>query len=257
MGEKTCILYCNCGAGIFAGEQSEQLPNKLKNYNADVYELHDLCAFSISGKEFLNSLGQKYERKLIIACYPRAVKNMLIQSEIDFGEFEVINFREKNVEQIDEVIDSQIKVQRGSANYEIKKSKLEVPAWFPVIDKSRCILCGQCSRFCLFGVYKFDKKSLQVVNPLECKDNCPACGRTCPTSAVIFPRMLENSVLSGAEPVDEQKSMKPVGDTGLFVLLNERNRNRKNIFRQDFIQQAEKERDKAIAELKKINNKNK
>ena len=179
----------------------------------------------------------------------------MLQNDIDLGEFEVINFREENTEQIIDKISNRIKLPAGNANYEIKKSKLDVPAWFPVIDKSRCILCGQCSRFCLFGVYKFDKKSLKVVNPLECKDNCPACGRTCPTSAVIFPRMLENSVLSGAEPDEEQKTMKPVGDTGLFVLLNERNRNRRNIFREGFVQQAEEERNKALAEFRNLKNK--
>ncbi len=257
MEDKTCLIYCKCGAGIFGGEQSEQLTGTLKKYNADVYELHDLCAFSISEKDFLNELGKKYSHKYIIACYPRAIKNMMLQNDIDLGAFEVINFREKGTEQIIEKINNQIKLPAGNANYKIKKSKLDVPAWFPVIDKSRCILCGQCSRFCLFGVYKFDKKSLKVVNPLECKDNCPACGRTCPTSAVIFPRMLENSVLSGAEPDEEQKTMKPVGDTGLFVLLNERNRNRRNIFREGFVQQAEEERNKALAEFRNLKNKKK
>jgi hypothetical protein len=58
----------------------------LKNLDIDVYELHDLCAFSVNEKEVLNTIGSKYQQKIVVACYPRAVKNMLIQSGVDFGQ---------------------------------------------------------------------------------------------------------------------------------------------------------------------------
>jgi ferredoxin len=129
----------------------------------------------------------------------------------------------------------------------VQISKLDVPAWFPVIDQSLCTLCGQCARFCMFGVYAYDKKSLTVVNPLACKNNCPACGRTCPASAIMFPRLAENSVLAGAEP-GEKKTAVTGKEAGLFVLLNERNQVRRNIFRQGVIKMAEAERKKALEE---------
>ncbi len=251
---KTCVLYCSCGAGLFSVEESGRLAQALNNFQLDIYELHDLCALSINEKEFLKTIGKKYDQKIVIACFPRAVKNMLKQSSIDFGKYEVINFREERVEKIIDKLDNQFNLPVGSANYQIKESELKVPAWFPVIDSSLCTLCGQCSRFCLFGVYKFNKKSLNVVDPLACKNNCPACGRTCPASAIIFPRLPENSVLSGAVPNNE-KVQKQEGNGSLFVLLNERNSSRKNIFRQGFIKQAEKERNKALEELKKGLNK--
>ena len=90
---------------------------------------------------------------------------------------------------------------------------------------------------------------MTVVNPLACKNNCPACGRTCPTSAIMFPRLAENSVLAGATPGEKQAQ--PGGKKeGLFVLLNERNQTRKNIFRQGVVQMAEEERRKALGEFK-------
>lgn len=85
------------------------------------------------------------------------------------------------------------------------------------------------------------------MDPLACKNNCPACGRTCPTSAIMFPRLDEKSVLAGAEPGKEKKA---AGGEGLFVMLNDRNRDRKNIFRKGVMQQAEDERRKALEELK-------
>jgi heterodisulfide reductase subunit A-like polyferredoxin len=250
MKNKTCILYCNCGAGIISEEKQKKLKHNFEEIQADVYELHDLCACSISEKDFLNDIGKTYENKFVVACYPRAVKNLLKQNDIDFGEFEILNFRVTSAEQIKNKIISDFQLSLGISNYQVKKSELKVPAWFPIIDKSLCTLCGQCSRFCLFGVYSYNKKSLNVVNPLACKNNCPACGRTCPASAIIFPRLPENSVLSGAEP-NKEKVEKPDGNGSLFTLLNERNSARKNIFRQGFVKLAEEERNKALEELKK------
>jgi ferredoxin len=184
-----------------------------------------------------------------VACYPRAVKNMLRQAGIDFGEFEVLNFKELSTEQIHTKLKDDYHVDEGEAHFQVEISDLDVPAWFPVIDEALCTLCGKCARFCLFGVYSYDKKNLKVINPLACKNNCPACGRTCPTSAIMFPRLAENSVLAGAEP-GEKKAASSGKDDRLFVLLNERNQTRKNIFKQGVVQMAEEERRKALEEFK-------
>jgi heterodisulfide reductase subunit A-like polyferredoxin len=250
MSNKTCILYCNCGAGIISDKKQELLTESIKKLNITIFELHDLCSLSVNEHEFLNLLENDYDKILIVACYPRAIENMLNQNKIELSNYEVLNFREKSVDDIAESLQEKTNDDTGDSNYQIKKSSLTVPAWYPVIDESKCTLCGQCARFCLFGVYQYNKKSLNVVNPLACKNNCPACGRTCPASAIIFPRLPENSVLSGAEP-NEEATKKPEGNGGLFVLLNERNNSRKNIFRQGLIKQAENERDKALAELKR------
>jgi ferredoxin len=99
----------------------------------------------------------------------------------------------------------------------------------------------------LFGVYSYNKKSLKVVDPLACKNKCPACGRTCSTQAIMFPRLDENTVLAGAEPGEKKVTI----DKGsLLTTLNQRNQNRRNIFRQGVVQQAEEERRKAIEEFK-------
>lgn len=250
MKQQNCLIFCNCGAGIISDEKKDAIGQSFRKLDVDVFELHDICAFSLNEKAFLSKLEIDYNKKYIVACYPRAIKNIFAQNNISLSNYEVLNFRELSAKNIVEILEKEIDKSSVSPKYEVLKSNLDVPPWYPVIDKSRCTLCGQCARFCVFGVYKFNKKKLEVVNPLSCKNNCPACGRTCPTSAIIFPRLPESSVLSGAEPGKEEPVKKPKKE-GLFVLLNERNSARKNIFRQGVIEQAETEKLKAIEEYKK------
>lgn len=247
MEKKSCILFCRCKAHVVSLEKLDEISEGLKSFDTDVFELQDLCALTVNEKDVLNAIGKEFSRKIIIACYPRAIKNMFRQSGIEFGDFDVLNFKELSADQIFTKLETDFQIQKGEARYQIQATELDVPAWFPVIDESRCNLCGKCARFCLFGVYSYNKKSLKVVDPLACKDKCPACGRTCPTHAIMFPRLDENTVLAGAEPGEKKVTI----DKGsLLTTLNVRNQNRRTIFRQGVVQQAEEERKKAIAEFK-------
>ncbi|MGQ7870064.1 ATP-binding protein [Sunxiuqinia sp. sy24] len=250
MIQTTCILFCRCGAGVISSEKVDQLAAAFHQLDANVYELSDLCALAVHEKDVLEAIANRYTCKIIVACYPRAVKNMFRQVAVELDDFEVLNFKVLAADQILDKLKKDYQLVEGKARYQIQLSELKVPAWFPVIDESLCTLCGQCARFCLFGVYAYNKKSLTVVNPLACKNNCPACGRTCPASAIMFPRLAEKSVLAGADPA--QKGEVSSGEKeGLFVLLNERNQRRKSIFKQGVVRLAEEERRKALQEFKK------
>lgn len=257
MEKPNCLIYCKCGAQIITKKKQRALAVSFVQLNIDVFELHDICSFAINEKDFLASIEATYNKKFIVACYPRAIENIFSQNNIAISNFEVLNFRELSEEQIIEKLKHELSDSTTSSKYNVRKSNLKVPAWYPVIDKSYCTLCGQCARFCVFGVYKYNKKNLEVVNPLSCKNNCPACGRTCPVSAIIFPRLPENSVLSGAKPGNGKKPAQGTQKESLFVLLNERNSMRKNIFKEGLMQQAEEEKQKAIDELKNEWKKNK
>src|SRR6056297_3482759 len=238
MKEKSCILFCRCSAKVISPDTLSELSDGLKHFDTEVFELQDLCALTLNGKEFFHTIGEQFGRKIIIACYPRAVKNMLRQGGIDFGSYKVLNFKEMSSDQIFSALETGYKIPKGEARYHVQVSDLDVPAWFPVIDESRCNLCGKCARFCLFGVYSYNKKHLKVVNPLACKDKCPACGRTCPTQAILFPRLDEQTVLAGAMPGEANVA---VDQGSLLAALNQRNQSRQNIFRQGMVQQAEEE----------------
>lgn len=247
MKQKCCVIFCRCGGGDAEVEKMDSIGRKLKNLDIQVYELHDLCAMACNEKDVLVTIGHKFEKKIIIACYSRAVKNIFRQNHIETGDFDVYSFKEMMPEEIIKVLETDYGIHQGKATYLVQVSSLEVPAWYPVIDESLCTLCGRCAKFCLFGVYSYDRKSLRVIDPLACKNNCPACGRTCPASAIMFPRLAEHSVLSGAEPGENKKVQ---GDRSLLMTLNQRNINRRNIFRQGVMELAEEERAKALREFK-------
>ncbi len=239
------VLFCNCGAKIFPGDKVDELKTALKSLNVHVFELQDLCALAVHDKTPLEELLCDGARSIFIACYPRAVKNILRQNGIAHHKIEVMNLREMSPPEIIRQLKEQYRVSDGKAVYDVVKTELQVPAWYPVVDHTYCNLCGRCSRFCMFGVYKFDQKSLEVVNPLSCKNNCPACGRKCPASAIIFPRLPENSVLSGADPSVNGNLHSDEGE--LYAALNRRNRARKSIFREGVMTKAQDESDDAAA----------
>ncbi|MFY9154415.1 MAG: hypothetical protein WAO52_20520 [Prolixibacteraceae bacterium] len=249
---KSCILFCNCGAGVITPEKSEQIKSMIGNFDADLYQLDDFCGIVLNRKDFIRSIDREYDRKTMIACYPRAVKSLLAQNGLELSGLEVLNFKELSVADIHLKLKSEAAFPEGKAAETTVESGLDVPAWYPVIDQPLCIDCGKCFKFCLFGVYTFKDKKLNVVNPLACKNNCPACGRNCPTNAIIFPRLKENSVLAGAEPGTDQTQKLFITDSNLISTLNQRSALRRNIFKAGLIEQAEAERQKALDELKKL-----
>ena len=147
----------------------------------------DLCREAASGRIFADG-------ETILACQTRAVRAM-------FGaEVGCLDAQKVSPETLREAIHALAAPQDW------------VP-WFPVIDGARCVNCGKCADFCMFGVYEKIDGRFRVVNPAACKTDCPACARICPANAIIFPKSREDR-LNGAlsEPVqpspDDQTSFR-------------------------------------------------
>lgn len=246
---KTCILFCQCGGGIIPSEKESQIKSMLEFLDTDLYVLDDFCGIVLGRKDFIQAIDLNYERKVMIACYPRAINNLLAQNNLQLSGLEVLNFRDLSVEAIESKLKSEFQLGEKKP-FETIQSELDVPAWYPVIDEALCSNCGKCFKFCLFGVYSFKDKKLNVIKPLACKNNCPACGRNCPTSAIIFPRLKEGGVLAGAEPGSGPKPKEFAMDSRLISTLNQRSALRRNIFKTGLMEQAEAERQRALDEMK-------
>jgi len=249
---ETGVFFCRCAAGVISEDKLNHIAEVVQKSGVRVVELNDLCALSIDKAHELQKLNIRFTKKIVIACYPRAVENILNQASAPFQELKVLNFRRLSAVEIEaELADLNGNIQE---NHEVLSSDLKVPAWFPVVEKKRCNNCGQCARFCLFGVYRYSEKQLNVENPLNCKNNCPACARSCPVSAIIFPRIKEDGVIAGAEPDEVRIDLSQLQQGNLLTRIQQRGDVRRSIFRSNLLQQAEEERRNAIEEFKKQNN---
>lgn len=183
------------------------------------------------------SLGKGFTE--IHACHPRAVRALFDFAGQPLAESVALhNHRNPVIQQSND------------------PSMQSDPAWYPVIEYDRCTSCGQCHEFCLFGVYsKTDEGRVVVSNPTRCKNNCPACARICPETAIIFPKVGE-SPINGAEITDEaarQANLKINVDeilgNDVYATLNARKEKRQSLMN-------EKKLEKALEERRKCSEKN-
>ncbi|MDR0894428.1 MAG: ferredoxin family protein [Prevotellaceae bacterium] len=132
----------------------------------------------------------------ILACYPRAVRSLLQWKGLEAASCIDIRNGELPETLCPTAVPSE-GLPQGAVGQETPP--IEQPeAWFPVIDKERCTDCGKCHDFCLFGVYaKSAEGQVCVVQPQNCKNNCPACARVCPSRAIIFPKYDKSPINGG------------------------------------------------------------
>ena len=197
------ITICACSSRSFVDKNKvAQLATELRNNGNEVTIIADLCELVMKQSPEVKDIAQTN----IFACYPRAIQSQMnwlnLQAEniYDIRNYEVADLLSSfnsTAEKESQTIDADIinEVSNLSDNN-------GTDAWFPVLDKSKCTNCGKCHDFCLFGVYTIEDKEVKVVQPQNCKNNCPACARICPSSAIIFPKY-EKSPINGGTELEE------------------------------------------------------
>ncbi len=249
------IVFCNCGGEIISKERLQTIEDSLTGLNVELEKLSDLCGLSAMRKDKLNEVFTRDAGYLLIGCHSRSLKLLIGNAGVDSkpDTLRYISFLD--------LTDAEIlkEAEEFSKNTDCKTGTTEIisdpswPSWFPVIDYSRCSSCGQCADFCLFGVYEKNEGRVNVVNPAECKNNCPACARICPQTAIIFPKYKEGGAISGSDVIDEiSEQQRQTQDINTFLngdiysALERRKNRRRSIIRDEEMRKAHEERNDAL-----------
>ncbi len=205
------ITICACASRLFIQkEKVTEIAAVLKNAGYHVKLEADLCKKVMETSPNLPEIAAG----VILACHPRAISSHLDWLKLEAKQIE--NIRENTTEEVltlfglsypdikDPYSEANDSAEKEAIRKEIEAFPVEngTDAWYPVLDKKRCIECGKCHDFCLFGVYTVENKQVRVINPQNCKNNCPACARMCPSKAIIFPKY-EKSPINGGTAQEE------------------------------------------------------
>jgi NAD-dependent dihydropyrimidine dehydrogenase PreA subunit len=247
------ILFCNCQGERIGTDKLKEIRGYLAKLPFRVTILSDMCGLAGMKNEQLKGLFIEPEEKLLIGCYPRTMKLLLEQVNSpgkDGGSVSFLNMITSTTGELTEAVTRFCdNITENGTLREIKEGS-GWPAWFPVIDYARCTACGQCAGFCLFGVYEKTDERINVINPEGCKNQCPACARICPSTAIIFPKYKNGGAIGGSEEIDEKAELQRQAQdiesllgNDFYQALEERKMKRQSIIREEAMKKALTERE--------------
>ncbi|NSW95174.1 MAG: hypothetical protein HPY62_10760 [Bacteroidales bacterium] len=256
------ILFCNCRGERINSELLKVVDSHLRELKVKTTRISDLCGIAVTSKEIIADLLKKDSDFLVLGCYRRTMDLIFRQVLDNSGNgfnYSHVNLIGLSVNEAIEELDKFCSTSHGINEYTDISEDSGWPSWYPVIDYSRCSSCGQCADFCLFGVYEKTGDRILVTNPRGCKNNCPACARICPSTAIIFPKYKSGGAVGGSDEIDDkeeqQRQAKDIDNIlggDVYEALRKRKEMRKSIIRDEAMKRAMHERDLA----KNLNNKN-
>lgn len=201
------ILICKCAhAHVVPPANLNACASAARRSGMEIVEVDDLCGLAADRSPLLLSFAAT-SPAVIAACHPRAVEWLLRWAgwPIDANHPAIVNMRESTPQDIAAKIGvSPEETAPASCGSTPTASDTSWIPWFPVIDYSRCTGCNQCLSFCPFSVYSPGPADRRIVvtNPRNCKNECPACARICPSVAIIFPKF-KDAPVNGAPILNE------------------------------------------------------
>ncbi|MDD4870216.1 MAG: ferredoxin family protein [Kiritimatiellae bacterium] len=256
MKTSNLLLFCLCSGRRFVTDETKRaILDGLRTTGPQFVTISDLCGMAVKKGRELKEMADRANKIAVMACYPRAVKWLFSMAGIEWNEEKmgVINTRKDDVNNILDKIREWSSADQNKGNEIIIESDNDQwDPWFPVIDYDRCENCKQCMSFCLFGVYATGgSNKVEVKNPRNCKNNCPACARICPKAAIIFPKYTEPPI-DGAEINDEESVREKIkinvnellGNDIYAALAERRKKAKKFLIKKTDMEQAELERKK-------------
>jgi NAD-dependent dihydropyrimidine dehydrogenase PreA subunit len=254
------ILFCNCGGDRINHDLLKNVERHLMGIPARVTKLSDLCGLAAVKDRRLSDIPERSEEYLVIGCYPRTMSLLIDQVSGQSrrkASFKHINLIESTYEDVISQLNTIYENNDGDNVFTELSEGSDWPSWYPIIDYSRCTDCGQCADFCLFGVYEKSEHQVSVVNPGECKNNCPACARICPATAIIFPKYRIGGAIGGSDNIDEEAEqhrqthdLEAFLGSDIYAALQKRKSKRESIIKKEAMNKALTEREEALNRIK-------
>lgn len=219
------ILVCGCVKyGRVPDPNLKGFIAALEKAGIEFELIPDLCRVAAEEPEKLREAGSD----AVAACFPRAVKALFDYAGAPAPA--CIDLRNSKLEEVLNEFD----LEPGSESVaQMPDMPGEWTPWFPVIDRDRCVKCGKCVDFCLFGVYRKNPENgqIEVCAPANCKTNCPACARMCPYTAIIFPKHEDSPINGGTDDSTTPVKVDPQAafDRNLYDKLAERRRKKRSV----------------------------
>jgi NAD-dependent dihydropyrimidine dehydrogenase PreA subunit len=191
------ITSCACSSREFLPKlKVAQAATELRRAGYEVEIVADLCELAITQPERMAEIAQT----TVVGCHARAMKSLFESAGAEARS--LVDLRANSVGEAlkglgiesEESLQSDEEILQQMESFECK---VGTDAWYPVLDREKCVNCGKCHDFCLFGVYSLEDGQVKVAQPLNCKNNCPACARVCPVGAVIFAKHPEAPINGG------------------------------------------------------------
>lgn len=176
-----------------------QVVSEMRRAGYQVRIVADMCEMALQEPDIMAEIAQG----TVVGCHKRALAALF--DSVGVKAERLIDLRGGSVGEVlsemglqsQRLLECDEEVLREIESLEQKAGQ---DAWYPLLDSQKCVNCGKCHDFCLFGVYTMEQGEVCVANPTNCKNNCPACARVCPVGAVIFAKH-DEAPINGGEAV--------------------------------------------------------
>jgi len=192
------LIMCSDPCNPDCGWLDDELPALLAAQGLEVLLTPELYHITEDDEVWKQLAAGPVPLRVLCPMHPRPARWLLCRHGIELPEEAIIDVR--TVANADEALERMTLPDPSGTPGTVRRIAVAVAnRWYPIIDLERCINCGHCREFCIFGVYTLDGEGQVIAaEPDNCKPGCPACARICPQSAIMFALHPDDAGIQGA-----------------------------------------------------------